>query len=301
MPRRAIFDPKKAGEAARKKDMTTTRRERMDAGIQAATLLQYRQKAIRLEKFREALGKQDVPWTTDMFLLAVEGIADSGLKEAESWRSALLHHLMGKGEDYAFLQSTAVKKATGGIRLQARLKTKSQGSISAEMFADLIAWLRKRNQVRTALFATIIFGAQLRVAEARDLRIGDTQQDGKGGMILIRKDKRFNRKRAYKKGQVKNISIKLMDLIKRMERALPLGEQRIFPDGKSLSTDLRKAIKRAAKDLGWPTDVEFRGPHALRHGGTCLVLARARQTLEEGFANQSKQTVRHYGKKNVER
>ncbi len=277
--------------------MKTSRRLLVDEGVQYATRHQYELKTKRLEAFREEL---NAPWSEELFIAFLREVRESGLKEAESFRSALLHHLTREGKDTDFLRTEAVRKATEGIRLQHAIRDRPQGTITEAMFEEWVTWLRGKGELSVAIFSTVIYCTQLRISEACDLRVGDAQVDADGGLVTLRKDKRVTRRRMRNGVLEKHISKKTLALYRRLEGDRGIGDY-LFPEGHRMAKRIRELLKEAARVLKWPTGVEFRGPHAFRHGGTALLKKRARKAVEEGMAHQSGRTVRHYGKSNKER
>lgn len=187
MPQHRRLDPKRAaGEAGKwiEKDIVRTR---LQASVQAATMRQYLSRFRTMEEFRVNMGKDK--WTVPLFAMFLESLARAGYKEAEGWRSALWFALACRGEDASFLSSDTVVKMTQGVRLQARMTVRQQGTVTPAMFRDLIAWLRQRKAKHEAALAVVVYEAQLRISEAMNLCVGDAQcDDGKCAALFIRSD-----------------------------------------------------------------------------------------------------------------
>lgn len=268
----------------------------VDQAVQGQSLKQYEAKFKAAEIFRESL-RVGRPWSeaTVFFLLAA--LEEAGYADTETWRSSVRHCLLARGrETEAQCFSTeSVKKASRGVSLRAKLLRKPQGTVTESMFEDLVKWLREKGHRREATAAVVLYEAQLRVGELQGLQVGDVQEDTrKASSLLIRKNKGLTNRNVDKRNDfAKPISRELANFLERVGSGKKQGDL-LFPEGERLERNIRKLIKQAAKDLGWPNDVEFRGPHSLRKGGTIPLLARAAELLGCAFANQSPGVFRRY-------
>ena len=62
--------------------------------------------------------------------------------------------------------------------------------------------------------------------------------------------------------------------------------------------DLRREVKEAAAQLGWPEDLRFVGPHSLRHGGS---QTNVKKDSSYEATHMGKASVRRYTEPNDSR
>lgn len=294
MPQKRRLDPRKAAAEMRKISSAEVLQRRMEASVQTATLRQYLSRIKTMDAFRIHFGSPQ--WDLNVFAAFLEAIAGAGYKDAEGWRSALWFGLTCRGEAADFLKSETALKMTQGVKLQAKLCQRPQGTITPAMFRDLLHWLRKRGASREATIAVVAFEAQLRINEVLKIRVGDAQRDEGGtATLFIRSDKRVNRLNIKQKTMEKPISDRLYSFIM---KASALKKQGVALFQPSAASKLRSLIHLASTALKWPVDVDFRGPHALRHGGTRPLLERAFETFAGGCTQQSIGTFKTYARGN---
>lgn len=299
MPRKPKFDPKKAAAESVKKTAEDTRRRLLDAGIQEATRRQYHGLFVRMEQFRMELGT--VEWNKETFFRLLDQLTAVGITNAESWRAALVHCLAVEGKETRFLDSAEVRKATEGVALQARLnKEEARGTVTLNMMRDLVTLLAKGGQHDTANFAIVIYECQLRSHEAGLIRAGDFYEEGRAKWLMVRKDKRQNRKNTRPRSFEKIIPEKGYMVLQQIAAEKKHGQE-LFLEPKRLIGQLSRGIKEAARIYKWPTGVKWDGAHILRHGGTRPIVEQAARTMTALCVNQTPQTIRHYARSLKER
>jgi len=266
------------------------RRERLDDSVTSHTTTQYRGRWKMAEDFRVAMGKKI--WDKDLFVRFLAHLAECGYASAEGFRSAILH--FGKAEETGCLREPGVIKMTKGVAYQGKALRQARGTLTKGMFEELVRWL-STHYPHLKVYTEVLFGAQLRISEARWISKGDWRTED--GVLFLRKDKRYWRDRNVPEFHEKpGIDRGVSQLLTRESTHLKQGE-RLFKT--KWESELRKAIKSVAKERNWPKDVDFVGPHSpdwRALGGTQGVLNRARKLVESEFAQQSQAMVRHYSK-----
>jgi integrase len=149
--------------------------------------------------------------------------------------------------------------------------------------------------------AAVVFYTQARGEEVTRMCKGDIQGDGDSrDMMLwfVRNDKRCKRGNVFPKNTTKMIHRKIVNLINLVAHDVAGGE-RIFAHEGYCLRKLARRIKEAT--LKWAKEVRFLGAHGLRHGGARVILEKARDVVAVGLANQSRDTLRHYTRRNQEK
>lgn len=304
MPRKALFDPDEAARKIRRLDQAQAERAATERAIMGAvtahTQKQYEGRFRRMETFREALGREK--WTAGLFALLIDALRESGVGDGEGYRAALIHFLEAQSRraEVVEIRDKACAKMAQGLSLQAAKSRNPRGSVTPHMFEQLTRWMQRQYPAFVAP-CRVAFEAQLRWSELARIRVGDVEKDAEGSeQLFVRTDKRVKRTNIHTPGTTKPIS----DELGKYMRTLMEGKEHgivLFPRQSAPVESVRRAIREASVALKWPQDVDFSGPHCLRHGGTMELKGRVAEFMETQFANQSKRMVRHYGRSNENR
>lgn len=297
MPRRGL-DPKKAAASAKKISFAEAKQRRIDGAVQEGTKKIYESRINVMEEFRRLMKEET--WTENLFAAFLEQLAQAGYASAEGHRAALLHHLQRSGQDSSFLQTSTARKMTESVKLKAAVGKRPRGTITPPMMAELRRWLEGKFPTFVPI-CVVAYGAALRWSEVSRIKVGDvTDEVGGRGLLQLRSDKRVRRGNAIAKGPTKVISRDVLLFVRGQEKGKQNGDW-LFPPSEAKVAKVREALRAAARELKWPEDVVFDGPHCFRHGGSLLIQEDAASFVASSLALQSDRTLKHYQRRNEER
>jgi integrase len=272
MPRHSKVNVREAAARSNRENKEAVVREMFDGAVQPQTLVQYERQFQTAEEFRVLTHHNS--WDPALILVWWKRLEEAGYASLEGWRCAIRHGLLARArfQEAEYFNSDMVIKASKGVGFRAQMGRKPPGKMNLGMFQGFLRWLHKKKAAREIEASIILFGAALRIGELRGLRVGDVQEDTETlASLFIRRNKAKTHRHPKRSREfVKPISVELADFIRKLGAGRRHGEL-LFPNGRELEATIRRSVHRAAVDLGWPSHLDYRGPHVFRHAGVLLL------------------------------
>ena len=234
--------------------------------------------------------------TKDDLLELLVNLEEQGCGAGPGFVSALRKHALCLGAKIDHLQDPAVDAAAKAVWRSAKAAKKSCGTLTAEQFEQLKAYLKDRGDDELFYACVIAFRARLRIGELylvtrKDMVVED-------GFVFIRL-------REWKQGKdgvavnpdPKVVPSSLRAVIEACAARNFGSDGRLF--GHDIDGRLRHALPEWAVALKWPDTLRWSGPHVFRHGGTQVLdqlAGKLGRVVLSIVAQQSLPTFSNYAK-----
>lgn len=243
--------------------------------------------------------------TKDIFLKLISATAEQKICSAKMLRASLLHHQkahrawLAEGERTWASDADVIVYCRGAQKIAGEGK-RARGSITTDLMEDLLTTLASSDLIEEypdmmdAFLCIHVLG--LRFSQFMHLASGDHHSEGDSNYVLLKKDKRVHAADANSnESHLKLLSSSqfefLLDLIEK--RSKPKGTV-LFSVSEAPVKLMRAFISSTAVNNGWPSNVEFDGPHCFRHGFTNKLVS---EILSER-TQQSPAMIKHYARPN---
>lgn len=213
--------------------------------------------------------------------LAVAGEAACGCREALTFFLRLAD-LVPWSDEPIFVVLARGAKFQGGVKKA----KKKRGTISEEMFADLIRFSSRIEGGKYVGAEIVQMGVGLRISELIHLEDGDwipgkSCEGGEGELWTGGSPKGDSARHPLAdRDKWKTVVCPLAAAeLSQCQRAASLarsnlGKKWLFPPDVWKEREFRTHMKRAAVELGWNPKLKWDGTHVLRHGGVARLMLR---------------------------
>lgn len=241
-----------------------------------------------------------IPLNREGFFLFLLAAGEQLQGRLEGYRAAIAHFQKVEAE-HPWADDEDIRLATKGAFYKGKApRTKEpKGSLTMKMFEDLISFCQERYPEFVIPFA-VIYLAALRVKQGMFLRAGDLLEEGDDLVLLVRKDKRVSKDSKEGEVHLKPVPEEFRAIWAQAVVGKKHGDWVFSPREVPYSRAL-EIIKEAATVLKWPVGLDYAGPHALRHGGTALIVRRVEELVRGYYTQMSTGTSAAYSSGNAQR
>lgn len=252
-----------------------TKRDSVDSSVSPKTLRQYASRCGVLERLAAKLGLPAV--SEEVFFAHAKAYRQRAKRGSratlEGYRSACAHWELSGRWDSDWASKAAVTKACKGERYRAgAAKQGKVGAITENMLLELVDWVKSK-EPRGEQMAEVLSASLFAVTRITGL-LGLKPEYVRPGEISVPN-------KGYRAATMDRVAPRVWQkvlhpptmkmLAARAKRTAP--GSLLFPVAEWRLAALRAAVKRAARELGWPRELDFR-VHSLRHGGIQWLLGR---------------------------
>ena len=275
-----------------------------DQAIAPSTLKQYNTRVTRIEEF---LREMNAPFLSkDIFYLyigAIDALSQPAKCFASQARSAVLHLQQSRDmwcspTGHCWAKDTDVIRACKGFVYKAKGRTIPRGQITPEMFKDFITFL-ERHHPKFVHPSIVLYGTGLRIGALTAIKREDFDPELNQIRFPNKAASATNALPTWATKQIKDPdAIEVLQLYQRLTQP----SQLLFNIDRCPIIQFRAVIKQAATVLKWDAELNFDGPHTLRHGATIHLQSFADNNRElQEIIGMSPTTLKAYSRSNAER